>query len=388
MSRNPLGWIDEELAALEAQHLRRSLAVRTSPQDPARIVVDGRALINFASNDYLALAADQRLVRAAGEAAEKCGWGAGASPLITGRGETHARLETELARLEHAEAALLFTTGFAANVGAIASLVGRGDAVYSDANNHASIIDGCRLSRADVQVYRHRDVDHLAELLGQGGVFRRRLIVTDSLFSMDGDLAPLPKLAEIAERHGAMLMVDEAHATGVFGPSGAGLCEQMQVESGVHVRVGTLSKALGSLGGFVAGSRQLVDWLTNRARGYFFSTAPPEPVAAASLAALNIVRSEPERRMRLLLQAENLRERLRGMGFEVGDSQSQIIPLYVGKPERAMQLAAALKEQGVFAPGIRPPSVPPGNSLVRISLSSAHDDAMIDRLVEALQKAK
>ena len=385
MTDQPLSWIDEELAALERRGLLRRPAWRTGPQGP-RLVVQGRRLVNFASNDYLGLAAEERLLEAVAQATERNGWGSGASPLVIGRSTTHAELDSRLAEFERTEAAVSFSSGFAANVGTLAALVGRGDVVFSDQRNHASIIDGCRLSRANVQVYPHCDVDALDDLLRGSGTFRRRLIVTDSLFSMDGDLAPLAELVELAERHGAMLMADETHATGVFGRHGRGVAEHLGVDSQVHVLVGALSKALGSVGGFVAGSRALVHWLVHRARPYFFSTSPPAAMAAAAIAALEIVCDEPERRRQLLRRAGALRDRLRSAGWNLGDSQSQIIPLIVGPADDAMRLSGALAERGLLVPAIRPPSVPEGHSLLRISLSSAHTLEMIDQLVAALKQ--
>jgi 8-amino-7-oxononanoate synthase len=387
MRNDSLAWLDDELAELERSGLRRRLATRSGPQTAAEIVLDGRRYVNFSSNDYLGLAA-QSLSAAVSTAIHDHGWGSGASPLVTGRGALHARLEEELAAFEGTEAALLFSTGYAANVGAVTALAGKEDVVYSDAKNHASIIDGCRLSGARVVVYPHRNAAALEQLLGEGRRFRRRLIVSDSLFSMDGDLAPLPDLADLAERFDAMLMVDEAHATGVFGAQGRGLCEHLGVEDGVHVRVGTLSKALGSLGGFVAGKSTLIDWLANRARSYVFSTAGPEAMAAAGLEALRVVRREPHRRRELLERAAWLRERLQRDGWNVGASESQIVPLVIGAPQPTMQLAAALRERGFLAPGIRPPSVPEGESLLRISLSYAHPPEVVEELADALRNRR
>jgi len=386
MSETPcdrLGWIDRELAALDALGLRRRVSTRSGPQ-AARLVIDGRELVNFGSNDYLALAADQRLSAAVAEAAGREGWGSGASPLVSGYGQGHRRLEERLAEFEGTEAALLFSSGYAANTGVVAALVGRGDVVFADRKNHASLLDGCRLSRADVRVYPHGDWQRLDELLATAGNYRRRLITTDGLFSMDGDLAPLDKLAEVAQRRDAMLLVDEAHATGVFGPQGRGVAELLGVEDRVDVRVGTLSKALSSLGGFVTGSRSLVEWLVNRARPYVFSTAMPSAATAAALIALAIIRDEPDRRRRLLTRAESLRHQLIEQGWDVGNSASQIIPLVVGEPGRAVELAAALRHHGLFVPAIRPPTVPEGESCLRISLTCGHTQEMVGELVEAL----
>ncbi len=384
MAADPLAWIDKSLASLERTGLRRRLMTRNGPQRAAQVVLDGEALVNFGSNDYLGLAAAE-LSKAAIDGIRDAGWGSGASPLVSGRGTPHAELEAKLAAFEGTEAALLFPTGFAANLGTIGALVGSRDTVFSDAKNHASIIDGCRLSGARLQVYPHRDVNRLRELLAASGEFRRRLIVTDTLFSMDGDLAPLADLAELGRRFDAMLMVDEAHATGVFGRRGRGACEHLDVEDGVHVRVGTLSKALGSVGGFVAGQQRLINWLSNRARSYVYSTAPPSAMAAASLRAVQIVRAEPERRIALLHRAECLRARLGGLGWPTGDSASQIIPVYVGAARAAFQMATALRARGFFVPGIRPPTVPHGQALLRISLCYHHSDAVIQSLLDALQ---
>jgi 8-amino-7-oxononanoate synthase len=380
---DPLAWLDDELEQLARAGLRRSLSVRATPQSPERIEISGGVFANFGSNDYLGIAAslgNEEVIAAI----QSAGWGAGASPLVTGRGTYHARLETALARFEGTEAALLFPTGYAANAGTVAALAGPGDVIFSDALNHASLIDGCKLSGAQVAVYRHCDVAHLAELLAAAKRARRKLIVTDGLFSMDGDLAPLAEIATLAEQQAAMLMVDEAHATGVFGEHGRGVCEHCGIEAAVHVRVGTLSKALGSLGGFVAGERRLIDWLANRARTYFFSTACPEPVAAAGLAALTIVQNEPQRRRELLTRAADLRVSFAAMGWPLPAHGSQIIPLRIGDPLETMQRAQALREQGFFVPGIRPPSVPAGQSLLRVSATWRHEPELLERLANAI----
>ncbi len=388
MMTDPLDWLDDALKDLSDRCLLRQPTVRLGAQQPAHIEWEGQTLVNFGSNDYLGLAADRRVGQAVRETLAGSGWGSGASPLVTGRGQMHARLEERLAAFEDAEAAVLFPSGFAANVATIPAVVGRGDGVFSDANNHASIIDGCRLSDAAIVVYPHRDLTALRDRLRDGTGFRRRLIVTDTLFSMDGDLAPLAELADLARQHDAMLMVDEAHATGVFGHGGRGVCEAMGIEAGVHIRVGTLSKALGSIGGFVVGQRRLIDWLRNRARAYVYSTAAPEAAAAAACQALQIVQQQPERRLRLLEQADHLRCRLQQQGWSTGRSASQIIPVILGDASRTMELAAQLREQGLLVPGIRPPTVPPGQSLLRISLCHGHTPEHLDRLVDALTPAR
>jgi 8-amino-7-oxononanoate synthase len=355
-----------------------------SPQ----VGVDGKELVHFGSNDYLGLASDRRIAAAVLATIQEVGWGSGASPLILGRSVYHERLEQRIAQFEGTEAALIFTSGFAANSGTVASLVGAGDVVYTDRNNHASLLDGCRLSRADVRTYAHGDWQALSRLLGRADKHRRRLIVTDSLFSMDGDLAPLAELADLADRYEAMLLVDEAHATGVFGGRGRGVAEQLEVEDRIPIRVGTLSKALGGAGGFVAGSRALIEWLVNRCRPYVYSTASPAAIAAAAMAALEIVDEEPERRQTLLERADALRGALIEQGWNIGRSVSQIIPIVVGDPKRAVELAAALRQRGLFVPAIRPPTVPEGQACLRVSLTYAHTPEMIDALLAALRQLR
>lgn len=377
---DPLAWLADALVQLDQQGLRRQLRRRDSAQWGDAILLNGQKLLNFGSNDYLGLAAE---LHPSAAIPAHSGWGAGASPLVTGRSQAHAALEQALAEFEGTEAALLFPTGYAANVGAVTALAGPGDAIFSDARNHASLIDGCRLSGAQIQIYRHCDLDHLAELLGTTPA-RRKLIVTDSLFSMDGDLAPLAEIAELAESHGAMLLVDEAHATGVLGAHGRGGAEFLGAEHGVQVRVGTLSKALGSLGGFVAGSRLLCDWLANRARTYIFSTACPDPLATAGIQALRCVREEPQRRTELLEGASLMQALLAERGCQIGNAKHQIVPVIVGDPQRAVDCSAALQNRGFLVPAIRPPSVPPGQSLLRISLTWRHTPEMIAALAAAI----
>ncbi len=385
VAASPLGWIDAELARLDRHNLRRRRLVHDR-RDAAQFQADGRQLINLGANDYLSLATDRRVVDAAREAAKTSGWGAGASPLLAGYGQLHRRLEERLAHFEHAEAALVFASGYAANVGAIGSLAGRGDVIYSDEKNHASIIDGCRLSRAEVRIYPHADTTALERRLKSSVGHRRRLIVTDGLFSMDGDLAPLPELADLAERYDAMLMVDEAHATGVFGQCGRGASEHFAVEDRIAVRVGTLSKALGSAGGFVAGSRSLIDWLVNTARPYIFSTALPPPVAAAANQAVDLVDAEPHRRAALLAAAADLRAWLRRECWDIGDSTSQVIPLIVGDAAVAVGLSQRLRDHGFYVPAIRAPSVAADSSRLRISLCYDHSAETIESLRRALQE--
>jgi len=350
-----------------------------------RVRVGGRELLQFASNNYLGLANDPRVKEALARGIEKWGWGAGASRLVAGHTEAHETLEADLAAFKHTEAALVFPTGYQTNLGVIGSLVGRGDLVLSDRENHASIYDAVKLSGARLVRYAHADAGDAARLLAKHrDAPGRRLIVTDTVFSMDGHLAPLRALALLAEREGAMLVLDEAHATGVLGPTGAGLAEEVGLESGNTASVGTLSKALGGIGGFVAASRAVCDLIVNRGRSFIYTTALPAAACEAARAALKIVRAEPERRRRVLALAERLRGALQEKGFDSGQSASQIVPVFVGAPERALALAAVLLERGIFCPAIRPPTVPPGTSRLRVSLTAEHTEEDVGRLVSAL----
>jgi 8-amino-7-oxononanoate synthase len=374
-------WMDDDLADRRRRGLYRRRRLRSAP---AR-----RELLNFASNDYLALASDPRLARAAARAARRHGCGAGASPLVCGHLPPHRALERALADWEGTESALVFGSGYAANLALVGALAGREDAIFSDALNHASLIDGCRLARARVHVYRHADANHLHDLLRREGLAaRRRLIVSDTVFSMDGDLAPLADLIDLARRHDCLLLLDEAHATGVLGPHGRGAIELLPAGVAVDpdhvIRVGTLSKALGAQGGFVCGSRRLVEWLVNFARPYVFSTALAPPAAAAARRAVALVREEPERRRRLLVLAQLLRDRLRAIGYPETGSVCQIVPLVVGAARDAVRLSRRLEERGLLVPAIRPPSVPEGTARLRISLTAGHTEADVLRLVAAL----
>jgi len=383
----PLDWINDELASLESAGLRR-IRRNVLPLPAMRCRVDGRELVNFASNDYLNLSHDPRVIAAAQSALGSSGVGAAASALICGRTAWHVALEERLARFERQPAAILFPTGFAANAGTICALAGSDETIFSDRLNHASLIDGCRLSGARLRIYRHDDLAGLETELQKSSPQGRRLIVTDSVFSMDGDLAPLVELCTLAERFGALLLVDEAHATGVFGAGGRGLAELLQVEHRVAVRVGTLSKAVGTLGGFVAGPQPLIDWLWNRARPQMFSTALPPAICAAAAEAIQIIEDEPQRRARLLELSSTFRASLARCGIRtVATAAGPIVPVILETPERAVQVARRLEESGFLVGAIRPPTVPQGTSRLRITLSSGHQPADLDRLVAALQLA-
>jgi 8-amino-7-oxononanoate synthase len=362
----------QELAGLEAQALRRRLQVVEEVLPGGRVRVGGRVLLNLSANDYLGLAQDPRLIEAARAAAARWGVGAGASRLIVGHLALHEEVEGKLAAFKGTEAAMIFSTGYMANLGAISGLLGPGDVVFSDKLNHASIYDGIKLSGASLQRFPHRDLNRLEKLMEQSRRARRRLIVTDSVFSVDGDLAPLAQLVALKERYGDWLMIDEAHATGVWGARGAGLAEALGLAGRIEVHMGTFSKALGSLGGYVAGDRELIDYLHNRARSFIYSTALPPPVLGAIDKALEIVAQEPGPRLYLLKEAEKFRGGLKEAGLDTLGSETQIIPVLVGENAPALKFAGRLREQGLMAVALRPPTVPPGRARVRFSLSAAH----------------
>ncbi len=385
MARAALEWIGAGLDALSANGLRRSLEPLGPAQGP-EVMVAGRRLVNLCSNDYLGLANDPRLRRAAAEAAEAGGAGAGAARLVAGDLPIHGRLEEALARTKRTEAALLFNSGYHANAGVPPALVGRGDAIFSDALNHASIVDGALLSRAELVRYRHCDMGELEELLARSKA-RRRLVVTDSVFGMDGDAAPLREIADLCDRHGAMLYVDEAHATGVMGPTGGGLAEALGVGDRVDVHMGTLGKALGSFGAYVAGSRPLVDWLVSKARTFVFTTALPPAACGAALAALEVLRAEPARRDRLQALAGRMKAGLERLGFTLFGVVAPIFPVVLGSEERALAASRALRERGFFVRAIRPPTVPRGTSRLRVSLTAAHAEGHVDAFLGALGEA-
>jgi len=369
------------LSALAARGLRRTLEPLAGAQG-AVVKVGEASLINLSSNDYLGLASSATSIGAAREGARE-GAGAGSSRLVTGSLPVHAQLEAALAAFEGTEAALLFNSGYCANLGAVQSLVGPGDAVFSDALNHASLIDGARLSRAAVHVYPHLDADALDAHLAASRA-ARKLIVTDAVFSMDGDCAPLPAICALAERHGAMLLVDEAHATGVMGARGRGLCEHLGCEERVDVRIGTLSKAAGSFGAFAAAGRAVCELLVNRARAFVFTTALPPGVCAASLASLALMR-DPARREALWRNIRRLSDGLRALGLPA-EPRSPIFPVVLGTPARALAAAQGLRARGVLAKAIRPPTVPEHTSRLRLSVSAAHTPEQLDHVLTALRE--
>ena len=374
------------LAEVKESGLYRHLRTVEGAQDAA-IILEGQEVLLFSSNNYLGLANHPALKRAAQEAIERYGCGSGASRLISGSMAVHHELENRLAALKKTEAALVFPTGYHANIGVLSALMGPGDTILSDSLNHASIIDGCRLSRADTRVYRHADTEHLGELLKACPATGQRLIVTDSVFSMDGDLAPLAEIMSLARQYDAWVMVDEAHATGVFGPHGGGLVEELGLTEEVDIQMGTLGKALGCVGAFVAGSHELIDWLVNRARSFIYTTAIPPAVAASVLAALDIVEQEPERRRWLWDNTRVLADGLRSLGYTLGATRSQILPVIIGEARATMVVAHAILQRGVFAHGIRPPTVPEGTSRIRVTPMATHTQDHLSRTLDAFAAA-
>ncbi len=374
-----LNWLPDELQKLSEKGLfRRRREVK--PIGDGRVLIDGGDAWDFASNDYLGLANDPRVVAAATEGLRSRGVGSKASPLVSGRTDLHVNLERALAEFEGAEAAILFPTGMAANVGTVAALAGAGDVVFCDRWNHASLVDGCRLSGARLRVYRHDDLPGLQRSLARERA-RRKFLVTDSVFSMDGDLAPLPELCEIAEKHDATVILDEAHGTGVFGERGRGVAELLNVEERISVRIGTLSKAIGSLGGFVTGSQTLIDFLWNKARTQIYSTSLPPLLCAAATAAVEIIKSEPSRRDRLHALCRLFRDQLASnCVVPFPGSVGPIVPIVLQEPQAAMNVAERLLEHGFLVGAIRPPTVPTGTSRLRVTLHSNLPEEVVTTL--------
>jgi 8-amino-7-oxononanoate synthase len=384
-SPDPFAQYRQELERIRKADRLRVLRTIEGGAGP-RFEWNGRTLVNFGSNNYLGLAEHPRVKAAAVRAIEQEGVGAGASRLLTGHSTAHVELEAALARLKGTEAALVFSTGYQANLGIIPSLVGRGDLILADRDCHASLIDGCRTSGARFRVYRRDRLDQLQTLLKRRPPTGRSLIVTDSVFSMEGDLAPLPDLAALADRYNAMLLVDDAHATGVLGPRGTGSSEYWNLRDRPIIQMGTLSKALGALGGFVAGPKVLIDYLVNRARTFIYTTALPACIAAAALEAIRVLQEEPERRDHLWANRHVWHDGVRKLGFDTFGSASPIIPLRIGSDALAVQMASALMEEGVFAPAIRPPTVPAGAARLRTSVLATHSPEDLSLSLSAVER--
>jgi glycine C-acetyltransferase len=391
LTPNPLAFIDDELAALRERHLYRPLRVMSSAQGPI-VSIDDRRVISLSSNDYLGLTHHPRMKAAALAAIEQYGAGSGAVRTIAGTMTLHEELEADLAVFKHTEAVLTFQSGFAANTGVIPTITGETDLIVSDELNHASIIDGMRLSKAPRTVYRHADVASLREVLaeargkgrdGEGAPYRLILVVTDGVFSMDGDIAPLPGIVEAAEEFGAAVMVDDAHASGVLGQDGRGSVNHFGLDGRVAIQVGTLSKAVGVLGGYVAGSQSLRDILVQRARPFLFSTSHPPAVAAACREAVRIMQDEPELHERLWANTRRFKAELARLGYDIGVSETPITPVILGDSELTIRFSNRLFEEGVFGTSVVFPTVALDRARIRTIVTAAHTDELLDRAVSA-----
>ncbi len=377
---------DDYLRQLQKQHLLRNILSIKSETGPV-VNIDGRPVILMASNNYLGLASHPKLKQAAISATERYGVGTGASRLISGTLTPHTELETALARFKQTQAALVFGSGYMANLGLIPALIGSGGLILADRLSHASLIDGCRVSRASLRVFHHRDLTHLERLLIRRPPRRDILIVTEGIFSMDGDLSPLPDLIDLAEKYEARLLVDDAHGTGVMGLHGRGSLEHFGVESRLPFHMGTLSKALGTSGGYVVGPESVIRYLVNRSRPFIYTTASPPATAAASLAAIAVLQAEPARRSRLWENRQYFYAGLQELGFLMTDSVSPIIPIVIGRPEKATAMANRLLELGVYAPAIRPPTVPKDTSRIRATVTSEHSRDQLSAALAAFGQA-
>ncbi len=385
--QHSLEWIKEELKQIHDKQLFRLLTELETGQSP-EVTISGKSYVLFGSNSYLGLSVDPKVVESAKLALEKYGTGSGGSRLVSGSFDLHRMLEERIARFKNTESSILFSSGYLANIGTISALVGSDDIIYSDELNHASIIDGARLSRSTVKIYKHLDLNHLQELIESDKNTKcRKLIVTDTVFSMDGDLVPLPELVEISEKYGCILMIDEAHATGVLGKRGSGATEHFGVEDRVPVVMGTLSNAVGSLGGYIAGSKELIDFIRNRVRSYIFDTSLPPASLAASITAIDIIENEPQRREHLWNMVKKFKTGIEDSGLRVLPSHSAIIPVLIGDAEPALNFAKMLRENGVFTPAVRPPSVPHGMCRIRVTIMAMHTEDHIDTALKAFRAA-
>jgi 8-amino-7-oxononanoate synthase len=378
---------ENELSQLKQKNLLRHLTVMDSCDGP-HVTVDGISKLLLCSNDYLGLAHHPALNQAACEAMERYGFGSGASRLVSGTSSLHKELEDRISLFKGTEASLLFNSGYAANTGIIPAVVGPGDVILSDRLNHASIIDGCRLSKATVSVYDHKDTGQVEALLKRIDRTGRVLIVTDGVFSMDGDIAPLPDLSYLAEKYGALLMVDDAHGTGVLGETGRGTVEHFGLSGKVHIQMGTLGKALGSFGAYAAGTRDLIDYLINRSRSLIYSTAMPPSVCAASIAAINLIDSEPERRKQLWNNRDRFVAGLSNLCIQTEASSTPIIPIMTGSPEKTVLASEKLFDYDIYATAIRPPTVPANGCRIRTTVTAAHTHIDIDQAIHVFRKLR
>jgi len=380
---NPLQFLDDAMAQIRSEGLYRSLRVLDGEQSH-RARFDGRDVINLSSNNYLGLTTHPKLREAALRAVESLGVGSGSVRTIAGTMDLHMELERRIATFKKTEACVVFQSGFAANAGTVSAILGKEDLILSDELNHASIIDGARLSRATIRVFPHRDVAALEKLLEETSGVKRRLVITDGVFSMDGDIAPMREITAAARAHGAIMMVDDAHASGVVGRAGRGTVDHFDLHGQVDVQVGTLSKAIGVLGGYVCGSHTLIEYLYHRARPFLFSTSHPPAVAAACLAAFDVLENEPERIERLWSNTKRLKEGLKRLGFDTGISETPITPIIVGDADLAMKFSDRLFEKGVFAQGIGYPTVAKGRARLRTIVTATHTEEELDRALHIL----
>jgi glycine C-acetyltransferase len=383
---NPLSFLSEQLDAWRKAGTFQRLRQLQSACEPVA-VFDGKEVINLASNNYLGLANHPKLVEAEVEAARKYGAGSGAVRTISGTMSLHLELEQKIAAFKKVEACVVFQSGFAANAGTVAAILTPEDHIISDALNHASIIDGCRLSKAKIHVFPHKDTARAGQILEElSNVPGRRLLITDGVFSMDGDIGPLPQLVPLAERYGAIMMIDDAHSSGVLGRNGRGTVDHFGLHGRVDIQVGTLSKAVGVLGGYVCGSRDLIEFLYHRARPFLFSTSHPPAVAAACIAAFDILEQEPERVERLWENTRYFKGGLAKLGFNTGDSETPITPIMVGEAAAAHRFSRELFDEGLYATGIGYPTVAEGKARIRTIVTATHTREMLDRALDILQR--
>jgi glycine C-acetyltransferase len=388
---DPLSYLGDQINQLKEKGTHFKLRVLEDEQEPV-CTFDGRKVINLASNNYLGLTTHPKLREAALAATTKYGVGSGAVRTIAGTMRIHMELEEKIARFKNVEACVVFQSGFAANAGTVSAILGKEDFIISDELNHASIIDGARLSRAKILVFRHKDAAHAEEQLASiKDQLGHKLLITDGVFSMDGDIGPLPALCDVAEKYGAIMMVDDAHASGVLGRNGRGTIDHFKVHGRVDVQVGTLSKAIGALGGYVCGSRDLIDFLYHRARPFLFSTSHPPSVAATCIAAFDVLEQEPELMEKLWENTRYFKEELGNLGFNIGGkntpiSETPITPVIVGEGKLAMQFSRELFDEGVMATGIAFPTVPEGKARIRTIMTATHSREHLDRALEKLKK--
>jgi glycine C-acetyltransferase len=379
------GFLVDQLNDLKEQGLFNTIRTIESPMD-GRIIVDGKDVLNFCANNYLGLANHPRLKEAAKRAIDQYGIGPGAVRTIAGTMSLHVQLEERLAQFKGAEACITLQSGFTANLATIPVLVGKGDVIFSDSLNHASIIDGCRLSRATIVAYEHNNVDDLRRKIAETSEYGRRLIVSDGVFSMDGDIAPLPDLYEVAKEHNILLMVDDAHGEGVLGRGGRGIVDHFDLHGKVDIEVGTMSKAFGAVGGIVAGKRVIIDWIRQRGRPFLFSSAMTVPDAAACLEAVDMLESSDELVKRLWQNADFFKQELRNMGFDIGHSTTPIVPVMLGEAPLAQQFSRKLFENGVFAMAIGFPTVPKGKARIRVMNTAAHSQDDLEQALVAFER--